>query len=130
MHRARRRVGELLADRQQHLLRVDRQELGQQPADQRSSNGADTTDDCSDEQPDRELKWKGVGTDECCRQPVQRARDSGVGRAECKCERFVVADVDPERRRRQLTVAHRAPGPTGAVAQDIARQEKQRTRNR
>ena len=81
MHRSWCCVGELLAYRQQHLLRIDRQELGQQPADQRSSNGADTTHDCSDEQPDRQLKRKGVGTDECCRQPVQRAGDAGVGGA-------------------------------------------------
>src|SRR5207245_1764094 len=55
---ARCGVGQVLAERQQQLLRVDGQKLGEQTTDQRAADGADATYHRADEQRNRKLERK------------------------------------------------------------------------
>ena len=75
------------------------------------------------------MHWERISADERGCQSIECAGDTGESGAQGKCQRLVVTDVDPECGRGQLAVAHCAPGPAGAIAQDVSRQPEQHRAN-
>src|SRR5229473_1913593 len=108
------------------LVRLDREEVGEDPADERPGDGRQATDDSAHEELDREGDWKAVRAHEPGRQAEERTGYARVKGRDAEGERLVAGEVDSRRGGRDLAVADRTHRSTGSMTEQVPGQpEKQ-----
>src|SRR5207248_630582 len=107
------------------LARSNRQEVGEDRAQQGAGNGRQPADDRSDQELNRKADREGVRADVADAQAEQRTRDPGIERRDAESQRLVARDVDARRRRGHLGVADRAHGAARTVADEVPRHPEQ-----